>query len=793
MKIISLILGLLISVVFSSYSQKLSGYVLFSGDHSPVEYGSVFLKELPDSTFISGGITYEGGEYSFDAVKPGKYVLTASYLGCTETHVNIDVKNSMEVQYADTIFLKESENNIDEVQVNGDFNRGEELVDRTVYKIPPEVVSSSTDGFEVLRKLPSVQVDFNNNITLDGSSNFIIQVDGKKRDKEFLARLSPDAIQSVEIIHNPSGKYDGSIDGVINVILKKEARTGISGNVTMQVKPINRFFMFGNAGLDYGLKKVTFYASGYSFRQSLASTTNSQYHYSGSQITDSLINTNGSGDLRASSTAFNAGFDYYIDDKHDLSLNYSYKPTVINNDQINQGVIYVDDIPSYEQAYTNTNDMSSGESNMSLFFRKKFKKPIQEFTFENTVYWFNSHDENEYSSLLYSDDNSDQIDNVIYTENVEEKRKYFNSKIDYIQPVGVSMRMETGYEFYYQDMFFDTDYSNSVLSNDYTYGETRNAMYLSWIWNQKKISVMASLREEYSDISINDSTTTNYFTFLPSATFQYKINSNQNIKLTYNRRISRPRISQLNPFEKLNSYQYISSGNPYLEPEKKDKIELKYSINFKKNFISPYVYYTVFSDRISTVNTLDEVSNSETTILKTYPDNVLTGSQKGIGLNSMLWYLKLDGDIYKGHYNAFNSDYTQIKARDYLSYNATAYAIWQPLKDTLTVVGFVMYRGVNYAAQSKTYSNPLYGFGGMYKLKNHTFAVNWLFPGTKDFNYSRMVTETDNLYSEVKSSFDVKYFIQFTYRYSFHKGKNIKKVGHKSRVESDTKSSGIPN
>ncbi len=793
MKTIILSLGLLFSVIFSSYSQKLSGYVLFSDDHSPVEYGSVILKELPDSTFISGGITYEGGEYAFDAVKPGTYVLTASYLGCTESHVNIDVKNGSEVQYADTIFLKKSENNIDEVKVSGDFIRGEELVDRTVYKIPPEVVSSSMDGYEVLRKLPSVQVDFNNNITLDGSSNFIIQVDGKKRDKEFLARLSPDAIQSVEIIHNPSGKYDGSIDGVINVVLKKEARTGISGNITMQVKPFNRFFMFGNAGLDYGLKKVTFYASGYSFYQSLASITNSQYHYSGSQVTDSLINANGSGDLKASTAAFNTGFDYYIDDKHDLSLNYSYKPTVVNNDQANQGLIYVDNIQAYEQEYINSNDMNSGESNISLFFRKKFKKPIQELTFENTVYWFNSDDENDYSSLLYPRDNTDQTDSVSYTEDVVEKRKYFKSKLDYIQPVGVSMRMETGYEFYYQDMSFDTDYSNSVLNNDYTYAEARNAMYLNWIWNQKKISVMASMREEYSDISINDSTKTDYFTFLPSATLQYKINSNQNIKLTYNRRISRPHISQLNPFEKLNSYQYISSGNPYLEPEKKDKIELKYSINFKKKFISPYVYYTVFSDKISTVNTLDEVSDSETTILKTYPDNVLSGNQKGIGLNSMLWYLKLDGNIYKGHYNAFNSDYTQIKARDYYSYNTTVAAIWQPLKDTLTVYGFVMYRGVSYAAQSKTYSNPLYGIAGQYKLKNHTFAVNWLLPGTKNFNYSRVVTETDNLYSEVKSSFDVQYFIQFTYRYTFHKGKSIKKVGHKSQVESDTKSSGIPN
>ena len=98
------------------------------------------------------------------------------------------------------------------------------MVDRTVYAIPSVVSKSTSNGYDLLKKIPQVNVDFQNNVTLNGSSNFIIQVDGRQRDKEFLARIIPSDIQTIEIISNPSGKYEGNIDGVISIILKKEAR-----------------------------------------------------------------------------------------------------------------------------------------------------------------------------------------------------------------------------------------------------------------------------------------------------------------------------------------------------------------------------------------------------------------------------------------------------------------------------------------------------------------------------------------------------------------------------------------
>lgn len=792
MRRILLLLGFLISVGQLTRAQSIEGYVLFETDKSPVQYGNVVLHSLPDSGFVSGVITYDKGQFTLENVQPGNYVLKCSYMGFEETIVPVEVTNGDSRVVVDTAYLSEEVSKIEEVQVTADYIRGKELVDRTVYTIPPEVAESSTNGYEVLRKLPSVQVDFNNNITLDGSSNFIIQVDGKQRNKEFLARLQPGDIKSIEIIHNPSGKYDGSIDGVINVILNPEARQGVSGNVAIVVKPFNKPFAFGNAGLDYGREKVTFYLSGYAFQQNLNNNSVSKYRLGESSGLDSLINTNGDGDFSISASAINTGFDYYIDDKHNLSFNYSYKPSKMKTDLDNLGDIYVNNVLSYNQEYLTSNNLGSGESTASLYFKKEFKKPIQEFTFETDVYMFSSDEDNSFATLLYPAGSPGTADTIGYLENILNNRRYAKSKFDYVHPLGVSMRLETGYQFYYQDMEFDTKNTDISLSNLFKYDELRNAVYLSWMWNVKKFGLMATLRVEHSDIMINDTTSDKYFTFLPSTNIQYKISGSQNVKFTYNRRITRPGIYQLNPFIKLNNYQNITSGNPFLEPEHRDKVQLTYSINFKKNFLKPFVYHTILSKKISDVSTLEELPNG-LFVTRTAPENVLTGYEQGIGVNSMLWFVKLDGKIFRGHYDEYTSSTGTLAAQDYSSYNLTGFVFAPVKKDVLTVYAFLMYQGVRYEAQRKIYSNPVYGLGGQYKLKNHTFGVNYVFPGMKTYTYNRTVTDTPDIFYETSNNFDVSAFVQFIYSYSFKKGKSVKKIGHKTNVESDTKSGGIQN
>ena len=163
----------------------------------------------------------------------------------------------------DTIYLAETTTSLNEVTVVAERLKGKEMVDRTVYAIPAVIAKSSSNGYDILKKIPQVNVDFQNNVTLNGSSNFIIQVDGRQRDKEFLAKLLPSDIESIEIISNPSGKYEGNIDGVINIILKKEARYGMNGNVGFNIKPFNKPTTSATGSLDYALGKITFYVTAF--------------------------------------------------------------------------------------------------------------------------------------------------------------------------------------------------------------------------------------------------------------------------------------------------------------------------------------------------------------------------------------------------------------------------------------------------------------------------------------------------------------------------------------------------
>jgi len=775
--------------VITVSAQTIKGYVLSSSDNKPAEFANVILMNMPDSSFHSGVITYTKGDYSIENVKPGKYYIKSSFIGFEDNGTSIEVTNGKETTWADTIYLSQNTKELGEVEVKGDMIRATELVDRTVYTIPPEIAKTSSNGFEVLRKIPSVQVDFNNNVTLNGKSNFIIQVDGKQRDKEFLARLMPEDIKSVEIIHNPGGKYDGTIDGVINIKLTKEARIGVSGNIAAMIRPAEKPSGYVAGGIDYGREKITFYASGYSFFQGLDNRATNYVRYFEATSPDSIINNEGNGDFNIVASSINTGFDYYINEKNQLSLNVSYKPTSFLTDLGNNGSIYNDNVLTNYQNYQSDNSTRSDEINTSLFYKKEFEKPIQELTIETSFYLFNSLDENKFNSELLADDES-VIYSTAYNENVNNDRNYISTKIDYVHPIGTKMRIETGYQLYYQKMKYDFLSSNDAQNNLYDYDEYRNAAYAGFILNLKKFSFQANLRTEYSDIEINKDITSDYFTFLPSTNIQYKINKSQNLKFTYNRRINRPGVYNLNPFGKLNNDLTVTTGNPQLKPELRDKVQLTYTLNFGKSNISPNLYYERITDKISTTYRSAQLPDQrEYTLIA--PENLLTGYRAGFGLNAMFGFFNLNGSVYKGYYNEYVDPLFTIEKQEYVSFRLNSYIYAPVFKKKFHVFAFLSYNGVDVNAQSKTYSTPFYGFGGQKKYKKHTFGFFYFLPFGKELRISETITEAPNYYSKGTNNFDVSYYVQFSYSYNFSKGKSIKKLKRKSEAESDTKGGGI--
>jgi outer membrane receptor protein involved in Fe transport len=500
----------------------------------------------------------------------------------------------------------------------------------------------------------------------------------------------------------------------------------------------------------------------------------------------------GKGGIKMPGWSVNTGFDYYMNDENNLSFNISYKPMNQNVDFPGETVLLKNNIPLNTISSLSSNTSHSDETAASLFYKKTFKKPIQEFTAETNLYWFESNTGNDFTNITYLYNTDSQISTYGRKEDDVSQRNYFSVKLNYVQPLGMSAKIETGYQLYNQQMSYLFNIDNQESNNLFNYNEFRNSVYGGITWNVKKIGMQAILRIENSHIKADSVTTPNYTCFLPSFNFQYKFSASHNVKFTYNRRINRPNIYDMDPYYKIGQNYDISQGNPNLKPDYRDRLQLTYTWNFGSNFFSPYVYKEFYSDRIGKEYQvrISSITGALTTFTKPY--NLLSGYETGGGVNTMLWYVNINARIYKGHINEYTGQSLSIPGLDYFSYSITGYAFAQLDKQKKTTAFlFMSYNGVNRNAQSKTYSIPFYGIGAQKQIKDHSIGIFWLLPLSRNINFQKTITETPAYDSQNTTGFDVSNFIMFSYSYKFNKGKNVKKLDHKVEVESDSKSQAI--
>ena len=788
-KLITGFAAVLTLVSFVTEAQTLKGYVLYEKDKTPVQFATVALLQLPDSAIVTGVITLTDGGYTLENVKPGNYFVRASFVGYRSAGKTITVSSAEKEIMVDTIYLAETTAELNEIMVVGERLKGKEMVDRTVYSIPEAVSKSSTNGYDLLKKIPQVNVDFQNNITLNGSSNFIIQVDGRQRDREFLARLLPSDIQSIEIISNPGGRYEGNIDGVINIILKKEARFGINGNLLEAFKPFRKITSVTQGSIDYSKGKITFYTTGSYIAQALNIFPEAESRFTAS---DSSTYTQGGGDINVSLGSINTGMDYYLNDKNNFNFNISYKPIRQNVHFPNTITLFKSDNPLNTVESVTDNNLKSDETAFSFFYKKVFKKPVEEFTAEATWYMFRSVSGNSFSNVRYPYGGDEILDTYSRVEDDLNNRRYISAKLDYVYPLGMDAKLEAGYHFYYQKMEYDFKINSQPESNLFEYSEFRNSGYAGFAFNLKKFGFQTSLRIENSHIAADSVTKPDYSCFLPLVNIQYKLSASHSLKLTYNRRINRPGIYSMNPNYKVGQSYDITQGNPDLRPDYRDRLQLTYTWNFGSNYFSPFVYYEYFSDRVSNryAITRSPINGLLTTISK--PFNLLNGYETGGGVNAVLWYVNISARIYNGHYNKYSEGSFTIPSKSYFSYTVTSTA-YKTLdkKKTITAFAYLQYNGVNIEAQSKTRTLPLYGFGGQWQIKNHSVGLFWLLPFSKVIEYQTVETTTPVYTSVNKTGIDFGGWAQFQYLYKFNKGRNVKKLGRKVEIESDSKAQTI--
>jgi hypothetical protein len=752
---------------------------------TPVSYATVALYTLPDSTIKTGIVTNQDGLFAFNDLNKGSYFFEVRYVGFKEIRSKaIALDGKQGIVDAGKILLEEDTKTLAQVEVTGERLKGVESVDRTIYAIPESAVKVAGSGTDILRRIPSISVDLSNNISLQGNANILILIDGKERDKNFIAQLDPKSIDKVEVITNPSSKYDAGVRGVINVILKKDKREGISGSADLELPTNSDHYISSSfASLDYGTGK---------FR--LFSSVNS--HFEGFQnIKDfsresgtSLYQSNGNGRFSFGMATIHYGFDYFINNKNTFNFYANYNPSQFNMDyNLKNQLSDNNQVTNSFTSDTKSHDSRDGQF-YSVFYKKEMNKAGHQITLDMNYYDYKANTNNRFTDQNYQPGFiSPTGQPVTRTEFLKPARESVNTKIDYSLPINNNYSFEAGIQNYLQFINDHYDYSGSA-STYFDYKEVRYAGYSRLSTKFNKLSLQGGLRAEYSDIFISGQKTTDYFFLLPNASVQYTFENQQSLKLLFTRSIDRPGSGDLNPSVTVYDQYNISRGNPQLDPSFTNRFQLTYSKNFKSNFISPELYYDHHGDVFQRVIKVNSANVSES-----YIDNLGTADEFGLGVTASIkvnsWLML--NPYFKGFYsrsNSFvNADFN-IGAKEDFGWMGNIYATAKLPK------GFNLWYYATYASpvtsmQSTRYRDALYLVGlekSIWKDKGK-IGINWYEPFKSQFRFSRTVSKGPGIYQDDDNYVKLRTLISLKFTYRFNKGKEVKKLERQKSLESDGK------
>jgi hypothetical protein len=774
-----LILLLCFVAVNVSARQVITGSLTDKETTKPVEGAIVELLQLPDSSTVDMSKTSSEGLFIFykaDTVKT--YCLRTKHM-IYRTMLSVVPKKKGMINNVGVINLEPKMFSFKEVVVNGTKVKVTELGDRTIYGIPDGIKKTSTDGLDVLRKVPSVQVDYlNENITVNGKSNIKIEVDGVTRDKEYLKKLHPTQVDKMEVITSPSGKYDADVDAVINIVTNPAMRFGLKGMVNVMALPVSTENYMGrvNGSLDYGLEKISYYVAANGMLQhfDIMSTMN---RVAGAneleRINDQAI--------RGNNKNFNAGLIFDPNELNNLNLNVSYNNNVskVNGDAWNYNSAS-NMMSSITRTLSNSKTNSDG-LNSSLFYKHKFKKNSQH-GYEVELNYYNSL--NNTSSTDYQNLNFNPIDTTaIFTspwlnEKSKTKTQTFTGQSNYTLPFDSVYSFNAGVSANFNKYSIDNTSSLATAPN-LNYSDLRLGGYAELSRNFKKGSVKVGSRFETSHVVINSSSNSDYFSPLPYINGSLKFNSDNSIKLAYSRRVIRPGAGQLNPFVSRVDNQTISHGNPDLKPAYRDNFQFTYNVKVavKKVTINlaPQLFYEYKTGLIQTI--ISQVGNTK--VFESMPTNVSNGYETGAGLsvNSQIGKVMFNSN-FRYSFNHIDKYLDQINPTNQRGWNWNSFMMC-PLPLDLKFISMLNLNGPVLDGQTETKMSPFYFVGLVKQFKNNSslniIAFN---PFASKFFDSTATLRNNSIYQRTETYMKKQAAFVLMYSYNFKVGKSIDKQKH---------------
>lgn len=676
---------LLIVIPTISFAQKaqVNAIVIDAETNQPIVGASAALLSQSTKAYIRGQQTEAGGKLNFEDVGPGTYALRVTYVGLTNyMHENIVITNKSTSIELGTLAMLSDGQRLKEVVVQGKVPELRLDIDKKVFDASQSMVSVGGTASDLLANVPTLQVDMDGSVSLRGSSSVRILIDGKESAmagsdiNSLLQSLPANAIDKVELITNPSSKYDAEgQSGIINIILKKNIRTGLNGNVNVSGGSYHNYM--AGATLNYRDSKFNYFGS-YNFnrRNNVGSGKRENFYRSNNS---QINNTEESSRIGLNNT-IKLGVDYYMDDKTTFSI--SSNLSIRDNNRTSELFYTYFNNPQF----TGTSNRVSAQNeddlgyDINFDFSRKLNEAGSELT-ANFSYGSDTEDGVNDFEQTYSDlyPMSSRINKT------SEDGENINLQLDYVLPLGEDRKFESGYRGIIRNSF-DTQFSDTLntidnsylpdysISNDFDMRSGVHALYVNYQDKlTQRIGYQIGLRAEQADLNTTyfskdptvpeDEIATDgkldYFRVYPSAFLTYQIGEKEDkVQLSYTRRVQRPRGWQVNPFENVSDDMNRRQGNPNLMPEDIHSMELSYAKFYEKwNFISS-AYYRRMNDVMQPyIYRVDE----ETSVTYSKWENLTNSNVAGLELISKINFASWLDATWNGNlsYNKFegNSEY----------------------------------------------------------------------------------------------------------------------------------------
>ncbi|MEJ5964155.1 outer membrane beta-barrel family protein [Pedobacter immunditicola] len=636
--VLTFVIGMIsVERLYAQRDALITGTVLDSASKKPLEYASVVLLAQADQKPVEGMKTNDQGQFNFKAIAPGKYILRIGYLGYrTYERQNIALNNGQQLKLGNIPLHVSGTKFLKEVVVTAPRPGMVIGIDRKVFNVEQSLISQGSSVTDLLSDIPSLSVDADGNVSLRGSSNVRILIDGKPSAMagsdvtQVLLSLPANSVQRIEVITNPSSKYDAEgQSGIINIVLKKNIRTGLNGLVSASGGSYHNY----NSGISLNYRDSTFnYYGNYDFRRF-------RRVGDGESLTryfenNGLVNNNTEGDRSGLGHSAKLGVDYFINQTTTIGISGNFS---VRDNQRNEDIFYrYQNLPELNGTSSRFARQSEDDFgyDFNLDFKKEFKQAGEELTF-NAAYGRNKEDGLQEFNQSFSNTATpaDRRINDTY-----EKGDNINIQLDYILPFNEESKFEAGYRSSIENedesqlsTRFD-QLSNSFLpdynvSNNFELKEEVHAIYANY-QNKltDKLGFQLGLRAEQSYLN----TTTiafdpdipaaereiqgrlDYFRLYPSAFLTQQFAEDQQLQISYSRRVNRPNGWQVNPFINISDPLNIRQGNPNLRPEDIHSFELGYSKTWGKTSLTSSVYHRRVNDVIQIITQRADSSSSAT-------------------------------------------------------------------------------------------------------------------------------------------------------------------------------------